>query len=305
MLSLALGCTGPGESRADGDPVQSQRPDLVPAAASRDRGDAYADLQQKGAGEVVVLFTPSPGWAHWASDRDSVPTGVTVDLLQDFFRWVETEDGVSLRVRWVEEPEWGRFYRRVRDAGGGVLGIGHVTITPERREELDFSPPYLSNVAVLITRNDVPELSSMADFARHFAGFTAYPFRGTLHEDRIERLRDLGIPDFQVQYVNSIDAILAAVQGGSDRLAWLDLYDFWLAVERGVPIRRHPAGDDHSESLGVILPRGSDWTPVLEAFLTEGNGYRNGARYEGLLRSHLGDGLAEALQGVRALSPDR
>jgi len=305
MFSLSLGCAGPGEILPEAEHAPSQRPDLVPAAASRDRGDAYADLRRRGEGDVVVLFTPSPGWAHRPSASDPLPTGVTVDLLQDFFRWVEQEEGVTLRVRWVEEPEWGRFYRRVRDGAGGVLGIGHVTITPERREELDFSPPYLSNVAVLITRDDVPELASMADIPHHFAGFTAFPFRGTLHEDRVERLRDLGIPDFQVQYVNSIDAILAAVQGGSDRLAWLDLYDFWLAVENGAAIRRHPVGDDHSESLGVILPRGSDWTPALESFLTSGGGYRNGARYDGLLRTHLGDGLAEALQGVRTLMPDR
>jgi hypothetical protein len=293
-----MGCAGGDAMNTEGMERSADRPDLVPAAESRDRGDTFQELSSRGTGSVVVLFSPSEGWAHRLGDEE--PTGVTADLIRDFFRWVEEREGVEVEVRWVEEEEWGRFYRRVRDAAGGVLGIGNVTITPERREEVDFSPPYLSNVAVLITHEDVPELPSMDEAYSHFAGFTAYPRRGTLHEDRIEALRDQGIPDFHVQYLNSIEAVIAAVLEGPDRLAWVDIHNFWRATEHGAPLRRHPAGDDRSESLAIILPRGSDWTPLLEAFFHEGEGYRNSQRYNELLETHLGEGLAGLLQEVGA-----
>jgi ABC-type amino acid transport substrate-binding protein len=294
---LAAGCAGGDVRDAEGMERGGERPDLVPAAESRDRGDAFHEVTSRGRGTVTVLFTPSRGFA-FRNDAGE-PTGVTVEIVRDFFRWVEAREGVELDIRWLEEDEWGRFYRRVRDGSGGVLGLGNVTITDERREEVDFSPPYLDNVAVLITRQEVPELPSMDEAPSHFAGFTAYPRRGTLHEDRVEGLRDRSIPGFQVRYLSSMDAIIAAVQEGPDRLAWVDIHNFWREAERGAPIRRHPAGDDSSEVLAIILPRGSDWTPVLEAFFHEGEGYRNSPRYQELLETHLGEGLANLLQDVR------
>ncbi len=295
-LALLAGCAGTDTRNAEGMERPADRPDLVPAAESRDRGDTFAQVREQGVGQVVVLFSPSPGWAQWSDSHE--PTGVTAEILKDFFRWVEEREGVALEVRWVEEEEWGRFYRRVRDGAGGVLGIGNVTITEERREEVDFSPPYLDNVAVLITHQDVEELTSMEEVMTHFAGFTAYPRRGTLHEDRVEALRDQGIPGFRVQYLNSIEAVIEAVRERPDGLAWVDIHNFWRAAEQGVPVRRHPAGDDRSETLGIILPRGSDWTPLLEAFFLEGEGYRNSSRYDELLVTHLGPGLATLLQDV-------
>lgn len=301
---LIMGCAGGDAMNTDGTERASSRPDLVPAAESRDRGDTFHELSARGEGKVVVIFSPSEGWAH-RRDPEREPEGVTAEILRDFFRWVEEREGVRAEVDWVEEEEWGRFYRRVRDAAGGVLGIGNVTITEERREEVDFSPPYLSNVAVLITHADVPELSSMEEASSHFAGFIAYPRRGTLHEDRVEGLRDRGIPDFRVQYLNSTEAVISAVLEGPGRLAWVDIHNFWRAAQNGAPIRRHPSADDHTESLGVILPRGSDWTPLLETFFLEGEGYRNSARFHELMDTHLGEGLASLLRTVGTEADER
>jgi len=47
----------------------------------------------------------------------------------------------------------------------------------------------------------------------------------------------------------------------------------------------------------VILPRGSDWTPVLEQFFRSGGGYVQGERFRGHLRRHLGEELAGMLSG--------
>lgn len=294
---LLMGCAGGDAMNTESVERSSDRPDLVPAAESRDRGDTFHQLNARGEGNVVVIFTPSEGWAH-RRDPNREPEGVMVEILRDFFEWVEEREGVRAEATWVEEAEWGRFYRRVRDAAGGVLGIGNVTITEERREEVDFSPPYLSNVAVLITHADVPELSSLEEAPSHFSGFIACPRRGTLHEDRIEGLRDRGIPDFRVQYLNSSEAVISAVLEGPDRLAWVDVHNFWRAAENGAPIRRHPSADDHTESLGIILPRGSDWTPLLETFFLEGEGYRNSLRFHQLLDTHLGEELAQLLRAV-------
>jgi len=49
--------------------------------------------------------------------------------------------------------------------GDGLIGFGNVTITEELKNELAFSPPYMNNIASLITLRDVPELKNFEELA--------------------------------------------------------------------------------------------------------------------------------------------
>jgi hypothetical protein len=278
---------------------RSDRPTLAPVSEIEvDRGDSFAETARTGEGEVRVLYVPSDGWSYVGPE--GALTGVTVELLRDFFQWVNDELGITLRVVWDPEEDWTRFYRRVRNGEGGVFGIGNVTITEARRAEIDFSPPYLSNVAVLVTHQTVPELTALANVVQAFAAFTAHPYRGTLHEERVNRLREQRIPRLRVLPLESNDEILTHITRDPRSFAWIDAHAFFRALDQGLPIRRHPVGDDARESFGVILPQGSDWTPVLERFLLMGEGYPNLPRFRGLLERHLGPGLVTLLEEARA-----
>jgi ABC-type amino acid transport substrate-binding protein len=289
--------SGPRAEDAQEDSRRSRPVLASPSELAVDQGDPLAAVRARGSGRVVVVYTPSDGWSY--EDARGRLTGVNIEILRDFFDWVQVREGVRLDVAWAPDEDWARFYRRVRNGSDGVFGVGNVTITQERRGELDFSPPYLNNVAVLITHASVPELESLEASPEAFEGFTAYPYRGTLHEERINRLRERRIPGLRVIPLESNEEILGTIAEGPERLAFIDVHGYWRAMERGLPIRRHPAADDASETFGVILPRGSDWTPLLEEFFEEGDGYRNRPRYLEILREHLGDGLAELLEEAR------
>jgi ABC-type amino acid transport substrate-binding protein len=294
---LLAGCgTEMAEDRSIPRPVLE-----TPAESSIDAGDPFSAVVRDGQGSIRVLYVPSAGWAEWApgpGPGDSL-TGITVEIVRAFAAWVEATESVELTIEWEPEEDWSRFYRRVRGARDGVLGLGNVTITEARREELDFSPPYLNNVAVLFTHEDVAELASMDEAAEALAGFTAYPYRGTLHEERVNQLREQRIPGLRVIPQDSNDAILEAVAVGPGRLAWIDGYAFWRGLESGLPLRRHPVGDDDSETFGIILPKGSEWTPVIGRFLREDGGFRDTAEYRALLERFLGAELVDILEAAR------
>jgi len=257
--------------------------------AHGDSGDAWAEASAERRGQVTVLYVPAEGFAY--RDASGALTGVTADLMRAFEAWVAEEQGVALATAFVEEPDWRTFYGRVRDAEGGVFGIGNVTITEARRAEIAFSPPYLHNVAVLITPAAVPEITPADAPAGGLAGLDALAFEGTLHEDRLRAFRQRHAPEAPLAFANSNAAILDRVAAG-EAFAYVDGYNFWRAEAEGVPVRRHPAFDDAAETFGVILPLGSDWAEPLAAFVAE---YRASEAYEASLRRHLGDRVAEVL----------
>jgi ABC-type amino acid transport substrate-binding protein len=276
-------------------PVNAQSP-------AADRAVTWAHAEQAGEAVLRVLYVPAEGFAYTVNG-DSV-TGVTAEIMRAFARWVAQRHDVAVTLHFVEEQEWRVFYGRVRDAHGGVFGLGNVTITDERRRELSFSLPYLTNVAVLITHDSIAEMNTLEDMRTKFSGLGALAFEGTLHEERLSFLRDAHIPDAPVALAQSNSEIIQRVAAGG-YFAYVDAYNFWRAQEQGAPLRRHAVGDDPAEEFGIIMPVNNDWAPLLEEFFARDGGYRNAPEYRSILEAHLGATLTEALEAarLRAVSP--
>lgn len=262
-------------------------------AAEPAEGVPFAEAQEAGRAELTFFFVPSSGFAY--RDEEGHLTGVTVELLRDFARWTARAHDLEVEVTWVEEEEWADFYGYVRDSRGAAFGIGNVTITEERWEELDFSPPYLSNVAVLATHEDVPELESLEEANDALGHLTALLYPGTLHEERLRDLTDRYAPEAAFDTVRSNDQLVSALSDGPTAFGYIDIYNYWRAREAGAPLRRHPVGDDSDEEFGIILPDGSDWTPVMEEYFRQRNGVVGTEEYRALLEEHLGGELAGLL----------
>jgi ABC-type amino acid transport substrate-binding protein len=286
LAAAALAACGPGVRTA---PLPATAP---AAAVERETGDSWAFARARGGGMISVLYVPAEGFAY--REEDGHLTGVTIELVRDFVGWTREEHGVELGLRFAEEPDWSAFYARVRDGEGGVFGLGNVTITEERRNELQFTPPYMANVAVLVTHRDVPELGAVDDVREHFAGLAGLAFRGTLHERRLRALRDAHLPAAALEFAGSNAEILARVAEGG-HFAFVDGYNFWRAVAAGAPLRRHAVADEAGETFGIILPLGSDWVGPWTEFFAADGGYTASPRYREILVRHLGQSLADAL----------
>jgi ABC-type amino acid transport substrate-binding protein len=289
VAAVVLLCVGCAE-RAPEDAARHEDGSFADSATT------WAAASRTGAATLRVLYVPADGFAYPAPD--GALTGVTVDIVRAFARWVETSRDVRIALEFVAEDDWRTFYGRVRDATGGVFGLGNVTITEARRAELRFSPPYLTNVAVLITHASVPGLQSLEAIPATFAGLVPLGFEGTLHETRVRALRDAYLPDASVALVGSNVDIIERVAGGG-YFAYIDAYNFWRALEHDTPLRRHDVADDPAEEFGIIMPLDNDWAPLLDEFFRRDGGYRNTAEYRSILERHLGASLTQALEDAR------
>lgn len=260
-------------------------------------GDSFEVVKQRGYGTLTVVYIPAEGFAY-IDDRGNL-TGVTIDIMEEFREFLDVSMGLDITYNFVTAERFQQFYSDVKNSQGGVFGLGNVTITEARKLELRFSPPYLTNIAVLITNDSIEELTEMSEIGQKFAGMSGLAFEGTLHQDRIERLISNYIPDTPVEFARSNTEILKALAERSDLFAYIDIYNFWRAVERGKPLRQHAAGDLASERFGIIMPLNSDWQPVITDFFERGVGFRTSSVYRNILEKHLGAELTEKLESAR------
>ncbi|MCC5825615.1 transporter substrate-binding domain-containing protein [Alkalimonas sp.] len=272
----------------------SPEPGVTQSTIGQDRGDSFQLAQQQGRANLTVLYVPAEGFAY--TNADGELTGVSVEIMRDFARWAERHHRIQLQLNFEAETNWQHFYQRVMQAEGGVFGLGNVTITEARKQELQFSPPYMNNVAALITHQDIAELEDWADFSSQFAELEPLAFSGTLHEVRIRRIRDNYQPDLAIQRVTSNPDLLELVASGAF-YSYVDAYNYWRARQAGMPLRDHPLAAETDETFGFIMPLNSDWTQFMQAFFAAEGGYRNSASYRQIMQQHLGQELAELLLG--------
>lgn len=257
-------------------------------------GDTWEETLEQGQGTIQVSYVLTPAFVY--HDDDGNLTGICVDIMNNFVRYIENQFDVNVTIEYVDEGvSFRESYDRVKMASGGVFGLGNITITEERREEIAFTPPIITNIAVLVTQDHIDDLTALENISEEFSGMYAYASEGTLQDTRIRDLKNNFFPDLEIRYTDSSGEALQNVIDDPSSFSYQDIALFWDQLQRGHSIKRHPVGDELSEQFGIIMPLDSDWAPAFNRFFTLGAGYRSTSEYRRILMEHLGPEVTQML----------
>ncbi len=264
------------------------------AHAQNYSGDTWAKVSAARQGTISLAYVETPAFVY--KDATGKLTGICVDIMNDFVVWVNTKKGVKLQYRFVGDgSSFQGMYAQVKAGTGGVFGLGNITITDERKREVKFSPPFITNFAILITQSQAPTLTRLEDIAKVFGSLTAYTAKGTLNEKRLLELKQKYFPNMKIVTLNTSPEVYDKIFSDPNAFSYLDLAFYLKAVAEKKPVKRHPVGDKAAEQFGFIMPLNSDWGPVLEEFFAE---YINSPQYKSMLTRHLGETGIKLLQGT-------
>jgi ABC-type amino acid transport substrate-binding protein len=258
-------------------------------------GDTWASVKGAKSGTVSLAYVETPSFVY--KDKSGKLTGICVDIMNDFVKWVNENKGVKISTRFLGDgTSFSGMYAKTKVSNGGVIGLGNITITEERKKEVKFSQPFITNRAILTTQISVPTLSKLEDLPKVFPNFTAYTAKGTLNEKRINELKAKYYPAVKVSTQTTSQEVLEKVFVDATAFAYLDLAFYIEAVQMKKPIKRHPVGDKAEEQFGFIMPLNSDWAPLLDEFFKANGGYLNSKEYKSILIKHLGEAGVKLLQ---------
>ena len=265
------------------------------AQAQQLKGDSFAEAKAKGSANVTFSYVETPGFAI---NKGGQVSGFCVEIMNEFARWLQKEEGIVLNPVYSDKDaqDFARFMNNIKGASGGVFGLGNITITEERKKVYHFSPPFITNIAILMTNKSVPNLSSLEEMANGFAGMTLVTAKGTLNEKRLLKLRDRYYPGAKIKYVATSNEVLRELSQNEKAFSSLDFTYYLEALGNRVPVKRHPVGDEDSEKFGLILPKNSDWAPVLARFMN--SGFVGSTEYRKMIVDHMGPHALKLLDAV-------
>lgn len=260
-------------------------------------GDSWAQVKASGKGSISYAYVETPSLVY--QDAGGKLTGVCIDIMADFAKWLSDSKKVTVEAKFVGDgTSFRTMYDKTKISTGGVFGLGNITITDERKKEVKFSPPFITNFAILVTQPGVATLTRLEDMPAVFSKLTAYAAKGTTNEKRLLELKQKYFPNLKIVPTATSQETLEKVISDSNGLAYLDLTFYLEAVRTKKPLKRHPVADKAAEQFGFIMPNNSDWYPLMDEFFKANGGYANSTQYRSILLKHLGETGVKLLQSA-------
>lgn len=228
---------------------------------------SWRQIKQNGSGKVTFYWFPNN--VNIAESKDVID-GIEHDLAFAFIDFINKKYDIDIEVEWIETKSFETVMQTVQSSTGGVFGASSISITEARMESLNFTPPYLADIAVLVSSPQVPIAHSPTDFTDIFNGKSAITIANTTLYDALGELGNSLDIDFDLNYVSNSGLIIEEIEKQSNAFGYIDLPNFLVSVQNGSKIRRQFFYPIKLRGLAMIYPKRSDWQePVEDYFNSE------------------------------------
>jgi signal transduction histidine kinase len=229
-------------------------------------GISWRAIQQQRQGVLPVYWYESRPFIF--KNANGQLAGIEYELINDFTIFLQKKYGITLEIQWIEAEGFDNVLQQVTRSEA-CFGVSAFSITNEREARVAFSPPYMSDIMVMVSHGSVPETGSAEDFIKTFGTLKAITIRGTTYERELLFLREKFQADFEIDYIPSALNILETIQQRENTFGFIDLpiYLMYYSRNPNVNIKRQNFYPVKRKGYGFLMPKMSDWAePVYEYF---------------------------------------
>ncbi len=230
--------------------------------------DSWKQVQAHKKGTVSVIWDPIDPFIYL--DKDGKMVGVECEIMQSFVAWLKRQYGVDVNINWVTAGSFENIYPYIRDAKQpGLFGWSYFSITEDRKKEVQFSPPYMPDLNIVVTNNSMPVYGNNHDFIADLKKMTAYTMKATIMEADVNKLKDNFYPGLTVNFMRDDYKVLEEISNTRNGFGYVPLSIYISALQKGVKVKRQPVLLARREGFAAIMPKNSDWgAPITEYFNT-------------------------------------
>lgn len=267
----------------------------VMAANAQFKGTTFRSALSTGSAELTYVYNDVEGFVK--KNSEGHVEGILVDLMEEFEVFLKSTYHIDSKATFyqVEESDFNKFMEVVKESSQGVFGLSNTSITKKREEVYLFSQPYMDNVSVLISNIAIPSLVSLESINMRFGGISAISVPSSSYLDRLEKIKSDQFPEMKIELVISGQEVIERVSRDSKAFAVVDLLYYLEFFKKGAPIKRHKIGDELSDRFGILMPKDSDWKPILDEFFE--SGFMKSSKYRTIVSTHFGTSAVRLISG--------
>jgi putative glutamine transport system substrate-binding protein len=236
----------------------------------------------------------------YAYNEGTTLKGIEIDIITEYVAWLKQKKNISLVVSYNQFKEFSSFYNSAKINHSKVVGLGSVTDNSDREKEVLFSPPYLNNLAVLITDGRVPTVKSksQADVSGTLGSLNAVVVSNSSHIGYLNNIKKLFVPALKLTYTETQKNVLDKIANDKKVFGYVDIVAYWSYLKQNPDkfMKIQKAFNEPKEQLGFIMPKNSVHAAYINEFFEAGFGFTSTKLYRQILEKYLGHEIIDAVE---------
>lgn len=223
----------------------------------------WENTQNTGKGKVIVHFLNYPPFFY---EENGTLKGVEYELFEAFIDFAKRKYNVEIEVEYRKIATFTKLYNDVKTGMPGNFGLASTSYTEERAKEIGFSQPYMSDVDILISSQNLPIVADSMEFVRAFKDAKGLAARNTTYEQEMQSLIKK-FPSLKVVYVEHTGEVKNRISKENNLYGFYPLASYLLDRKNGLRLKRQNLFKiEHPGGLCMIFPINSDWRKPVEEF---------------------------------------
>lgn len=235
--------------------------------------------------------------APFACTENNKPFGIEIEIINEYVLWLKTKKNMNVVMQYNSFSEYDKFYTTTKAATKNTMGMGAVTISPDKAKEVDFTTAYLKNVAFCITNGNAPDIKvkTPAEITKTLGSMTALTIPNTSLAKYVAELKKTFIPDLKIKEQPDQIKILDAVAGNVLNFAYVDAVEFWFYLKNNPQkfLKMQKPLNQSKEELGYIMPKGSQHKALFNEFFSGATGFKTTRNYRAILEKYVGSYMTQ------------
>ncbi len=235
------------------------------------RGNGWEAVRfMKSEGILIVYYYENKPFIY--TNEDGELQGIEYDLLQQFRNYLKVKHHVNIKLVWKKAESTEAFHQAIGRGDRGSIGIGAVNINEDKQHQFKYSPPYMSDISVIITNENIKNCDNIDTFREVFGKMKAVSIVNSSYEYYYEKLKKIILPTLEIQHVRNNDQIIQAIAQSDKTFGYVQLPSYLLALKEGEKIKRHKwFMESNDNGYGFLLPAKTSWDEPLKEFFNNIN----------------------------------
>jgi serine phosphatase RsbU (regulator of sigma subunit) len=250
--------------------------------------DSWKNVSKNKKGTVVLNYFNSE---NFISDQSGTLKGIEYEIFIEFKKYIEINHDVDLKVKFKKSTGFSDLYNLVKNGKSGDFGACSFSITDKRKQEVSFSPKYMSDIEVLITSNNLPIFKDTAEFLKYSKQTSFLIVPNTTYEEDFNNLSVIN-NNFNVENMGQSSKINDRVSKEDNLMAFTEVPTYFISLKNGKNFKRQNLFRVERNGYGFIFPKKSDWNDVMQEFFNDDH---LKIKINEILKKYLGDDINDLL----------
>jgi len=232
--------------------------------------DSWQKIKEKGSGNIIIYWETSRPFIY--RDNQGNLIGIEHEIMNDFTAYLKDNYDVEVSIKWQKAVSFDRLFTVMEEEyDDGAFAVSALSVTYDRKQRINFGPPYMSDIAVMVSSKDVPIATSTTEFDTIFDSLTAISIKGTTYESDLVKLKKTRALDFEVELIPSSSNILQTINGRKSAFGYIDLPIYLQAFSQNTinSTKRQNLFPIKREGYSIAYPKSSDWVEPINQYFTD------------------------------------